>query len=188
MLCGRYAEIASKPGNHPQRAGSNGGQNYPRLEGFCHVSRFSIIREYLCGTTASSVNEAKLGSYEFGGEVHAYAPAYSEKDIHQLSPLIKHITFNSFSQFHRFKDQVSNINPQVSMGLRINPEYSEVATELYDPCRPCSRLGMTLQHLRAKRWKGLKDFIFTPCVSRTQTHWNARSRWLKRNSRLTSSN
>ena len=140
------------------------------LKGFAMFRVFPIIREYLCGTTASSVNEAKLGSYEFGGEVHAYAPAYSEKDIHQLSPLIKHITFNSFSQFHRFKEQVSNISPQVSMGLRINPEYSEVATELYDPCRPCSRLGMTLQHFEGEALERIEGLHFhTMCEQNSDT-------------------
>ena len=140
------------------------------LKGFAMFSVFPIVREYLCGTTASSVNEAKLGSYEFGGEVHAYAPAYSDSDINELSPLIKHITFNSFSQYHRFKDQVLSLNPQVSMGLRINPEYSEVKTELYDPCRPCSRLGMTLKQFDGEDLEGMEGLHFhTMCEQNSDT-------------------
>ncbi|MBT5925899.1 MAG: carboxynorspermidine decarboxylase, partial [Verrucomicrobia bacterium] len=140
------------------------------LKGFAMFSVFPIVREYLCGTTASSVNEAKLGSFEFGGEVHAYAPAYSELDIDELSPLIRHITFNSFSQFHRFKERVASINSKVSMGLRINPEYSEVSTALYDPCRPCSRLGMTLGHFQGEDLDGVEGLHFhTMCEQNSDT-------------------
>ena len=140
------------------------------LKGFAMFSVFPIVRAYLCGTTASSVNEAKLGSQEFGGEVHAYAPAYSAQDINELAPLIHHITFNSFSQFHRFKQRLSEANPNVSMGLRINPEYSEVATALYDPCRPCSRLGMTLEHFQGADLKGIEGFHFhTMCEQNSDT-------------------
>ena len=109
------------------------------LKGFAMFSTFPIVREYLCGTTASSVHEARLGREEFGGEVHAYAPAYNDLDIDELAPLIQHITFNSFSQFQRYQKRLHELNPKVSVGLRINPEYSEVSTPLYDPCRPCSR-------------------------------------------------
>lgn len=140
------------------------------LKGFAMFSVFPIVREYLCGTTASSVNEAKLGNYEFGGEVHAYAPAYSAQDISELSPLINHITFNSFSQYHRFKDRVKSLNSRVSIGLRINPEYSEVKTELYDPCRPSSRLGMTVDHFQGEKLDGIEGLHFhTMCEQNSDT-------------------
>ncbi len=140
------------------------------LKGFAMFSVFPIVREYLCGTTASSVNEAKLGAFEFGGEVHAYAPAYNEQDIEEISPLIRHITFNSFSQFHRYKDRVASINPNVSMGLRINPEYSEVSTSIYDPCRPSSRLGMTLTQFQGEDLKGVEGLHFhTMCEQNSDT-------------------
>jgi carboxynorspermidine decarboxylase len=140
------------------------------LKGFAMFSTFPIIREYLCGTTASSVNEARLGREEFGGEVHAYAPAYNDLDIEELAPLVQHITFNSFSQFHRFQQRLLDLNPNVSVGLRINPEYSEVATPLYDPCRPSSRLGMTLAHFEGQDLEGVEGLHFhTMCEQNSDT-------------------
>jgi carboxynorspermidine decarboxylase len=140
------------------------------LKGFAMFSTFPIVSEYLCGTTASSVNEARLGREEFGGEVHAYAPAYNDLDIEELAPLVQHITFNSFSQFHRFQQRLLDLNPNVSVGLRINPEYSEVATPLYDPCRPCSRLGMTLAHFEGQDLEGVEGLHFhTMCEQNSDT-------------------
>ena len=140
------------------------------LKGFAMFSTFPIVREYLCGTTASSVHEARLGREEFGGEVHAYAPAYNDLDIDELAPLIQHITFNSFSQFHRYEQQLHAVNPGVSVGLRINPEYSEVSTPLYDPCRPCSRLGMTLEHFKGQDLEGIEGLHFhTMCEQNSDT-------------------
>ncbi len=140
------------------------------LKGFATFSTFPICREYLCGTTASSVNEARLGREEFGGEVHAYAPAYNDQDIEELAPLIQHLTFNSFSQFRQYRNRLHELNPKVSIGIRINPEYSEVSTALYDPCRPCSRLGMTKKHFEGQDLEGIEGLHFhTMCEQNSDT-------------------
>lgn len=140
------------------------------LKGFAMFSTFPIIREYLCGTTASSVAEALLGRNEFGGEVHTYAPAYTDQDIEELIPVSNHITFNSASQFHRFRDQVAKSPEHVSCGLRLNPEYSEVKVPLYDPCRKLSRLGTTAAQLVGADLEGLEGVHFhTMCEQNSDT-------------------
>lgn len=110
------------------------------LKGFSMWSTFPLVRKYLKGCTASSVWEAKLAAYEFNREVHAYAPAYKPADIDELIPLVNHISFNSLSQWQRYKDQI--LSAGLSAGLRVNPEHQEAETELYDPSAPGSRLGI----------------------------------------------
>lgn len=118
------------------------------LKGFAMWSVFPIAREYLSGITASSVHEARLGREEFGGEVHAYAPAYSEADVAELVTLADHVVLNSVSQLRKFQPLLRQAG--VECGLRINPEHREVETELYDPCAPGSRLGVRSSILRAE--------------------------------------
>lgn len=141
------------------------------LKGFAMHRVFPQIREVLGGTTASSVNEARLGREIFGGEVHAYAPAYSDADVRELVPLVDHLVFNSVSQFHRYSDQVSSAKGRnVSIGLRINPEYSEVATALYDPCRQGSRLGIRRDELEGVDLDRVDGFHFhTMCEQNSDT-------------------
>lgn len=110
------------------------------LKGFSMWSTFPLVRKYLKGCTASSVWEAKLAAYEFNREVHAYAPAYKPADIDELIPLVNHISFNSLSQWQRYKDQI--LSAGLSAGIRVNPEHQEAETELYDPSAPGSRLGI----------------------------------------------
>lgn len=110
------------------------------LKGFSMWSTFPLVRDYLKGCTASSVWEARLAAEEFSREVHAYAPAYKQSDITELLPIVHHISFNSLSQWQRYKDQV--LEAGVSAGLRVNPEHQEAETELYDPSAPGSRLGI----------------------------------------------
>jgi len=130
------------------------------LKGFAMFSTFPLIREYLVGTTASSVNEALLGHHEFGGEVHVYAPAYTDEDIRELIPLAHHISFNSISQFHRHRKAVQDSGRDIACGLRINPEYSEVEVPLYDPCYKHSRLGVTLDQLQGADIEGITGLHF----------------------------
>lgn len=102
-----------------------------------------LVMNYLPGVSASSVNEARLGREEFGGEVHVYAPAFGTESFALILKYANHIVFNSPSQWNTFKDRI----PQnIKAGLRINPEHSEVETALYDPCAPYSRLGTTLKN------------------------------------------
>ncbi|MEO0369536.1 MAG: carboxynorspermidine decarboxylase [Pseudomonadota bacterium] len=110
------------------------------LKGFSMWSTFPLVGKYLQGCTASSVWEAKLAKHEMGKEVHAYSPAYKQQDIDELLPLVNHISFNSLSQWQKYKQQVSGSG--VEVGLRVNPEHREADTELYDPSAPGSRLGV----------------------------------------------
>lgn len=101
----------------------------------------------LFGTCASSVDEARLGREEFGGEVHAFAAAWSEDEIRQLGTLADAITFNSVAQWRRFRPLVEAAPRHIECGLRINPEHSEGAVAIYDPCSPGSRLGVRRAHM-----------------------------------------
>ena len=112
------------------------------LKGFGVWSTFPWIGPVLSGASASSVAEARLAREEIGKEVHAYAPAYSERDVRELIELADHIIFNSIAQTERFAPIVRASNRQVEVGLRVNPEHRETEIALYDPCAPHSRLGV----------------------------------------------
>jgi carboxynorspermidine decarboxylase len=115
------------------------------LKGFAMFSVFPLLRAALSGTCASSPHEARLGREEFGGLVSAFAAGYSEADIREILPLSDHVVFNSFAQFRRFSPAVAEARAsgrRIDCGLRINPEHSEGATALYNPCSPGSRLGV----------------------------------------------
>lgn len=130
------------------------------LKGFATWSTFPLVRRYLAGATASAPHEARLAREELGLEVHGYAPAYSDADMHEMLALCDHLVFNSFSQWERFRAQVLATNPRVSCGVRVNPEHREVAVELYDPCAPRSRLGVTLAQFRPDLLEGLEGIHF----------------------------
>jgi carboxynorspermidine decarboxylase len=130
------------------------------LKGFATWSTFPLVGKYLAGATASAPHEARLAREKLAGEVHAYAPAYSEQDIAELVTLCDHLVFNSFTQWTRFRDQVARAPKQISCGLRVNPEHREVKVELYDPCAPRSRLGVTLAQFRPELLEGLEGLHF----------------------------
>ena len=126
---------------------------------------FPIIREYIPCSTASSIHEARLAFEEMGSPAHTYSPAYTERDFPAILRYSSHITFNSIGQFERFYPQVVADGNRVSCGLRINPEYSEVETDLYNPCAPGSRLGITANKL-ATLLQGVEGLHFhTLCES-----------------------
>lgn len=112
---------------------------------------FPIFREYIEASTASSLFEAQLGYEEMGALVHTFMPAYTDDNISFLRQLSSHITFNSISQYERFFESrvLNNKGEKVSYGLRINPEYSPVETDLYNPALPGSRFGVTKDELAA---------------------------------------
>ena len=112
------------------------------LKAFAMWSVFPLIRETLHGVCASSPWEARLGREEFGREVHSFAAAFKESDVRELLPISNHLVFNSFAQLERFRPLWEKGRGQVSVGLRVNPEHSEGHTAIYDPCAPCSRLGI----------------------------------------------
>lgn len=104
---------------------------------------FPIFREYINSTTASSLAEARLGFEEFGSKTHTFSPAYTDYEIDEIARCSSHISFNSLTQYERFAGKVKSVNPDVSIGIRVNPEYSEVGTDLYNPCAPGTRFGVT---------------------------------------------
>ena len=108
---------------------------------------FSIFREYINATTASSLYEAKLGYNEFGAPTHTFSPAYTDYEIDEIAQCSSHLVFNSLSQFNRFHLQAKQANSNISTGLRVNPEYSEVETLLYNPCAAGTRFGVSADKL-----------------------------------------
>lgn len=108
------------------------------LKAFSNSTVLKQIANYLDGTTCSGIFEARLGHQHFGKETHVYSPAFDDAEISALIPIASHITFNSINQWQRYRDQVKNM----SVGLRINPELSLTGTDIYNPCSPCSRLGI----------------------------------------------
>lgn len=128
---------------------------------------FPIIREYISFSTASSYSEARLAVEEFGNPAHTYSPAYSEEEFPEIIKCSSHITFNSLSQFERFYPQVKKFEERkISCGLRINPEFSDVETDLYNPCAPGSRLGVVAEILGDKLPEGIEGLHFhTLCES-----------------------
>ncbi|MDP3284502.1 MAG: carboxynorspermidine decarboxylase [Desulfobacterales bacterium] len=130
------------------------------LKGFAMFSVFPVIRQYLCGIAASSLDEARLGFEEFGGEVHVCAPAYAETEFDELLGYADHMVFNSFSQWRRFKARVAGSNRKVSCGIRVNPEHSEVKAPIYDPCAPFSRLGTTRGNFEENELDGITGLHF----------------------------
>ena len=109
------------------------------FKAFALWKSFPIFREYITHTTASSLFEARLAKEEFGSKAHTYSPAYTEEEFEEILNCSSHITFNSLTQYERF---ASRVQERASVGLRVNPEYSEIETELYNPCAPGSRFGI----------------------------------------------
>lgn len=130
------------------------------LKGFAMHGVFPLVSEYLQGVCASSIYEAQLGAEKFGKQVHAYAPAYTERDIKVLQGYADHISFNSFDQWERYRDRLKAGPRPISCGLRINPEHSEVEVALYDPCSPRSRLGITADKFSGRDLSGIEGLHF----------------------------
>ncbi len=130
------------------------------LKGFSMYSEFPMVGQYLAGITSSSLFEARLGYEEMGKEVHIYSPAYRDDEFDEIMTYCDHIVFNSIDQYQRFKQKVKNSDKAMECGLRINPEYSEVETAIYDPCGPNSRLGTTVEHLTPERLEGIDGLHF----------------------------
>ena len=114
------------------------------FKAFALWKTFPIFREYINSTTASSLSEARLAKEEFGAKAHTYSPAYTDEEIDDIVACSSHLTFNSLSQYERFHKKVVG---KASIGLRVNPEYSEVGTMLYNPCAPGTRFGVTADRL-----------------------------------------
>lgn len=125
------------------------------FKAFAMWKSFPIIREYIGHSTASSVAEAQLAFEEMGSPAHTYAPAYTDEDFPSFLQYSSHITFNSLSQFERFYPQVLASGKKIECGVRINPEFSVVDTDLYNPSSPGSRLGVTCDRIGAQLPEGI---------------------------------
>ena len=130
------------------------------LKGFSFWNSFPLVKQYLKGAAASSVNEARLVAEEMHCEAHTYAPAYTDTDFEDILIYSDHITFNSLSQWERFKGRALAFPKQISFGLRVNPEYSEVKTDLYNPALPGSRLGILAADMPEHLPQGIEGLHF----------------------------
>jgi carboxyaminopropylagmatine decarboxylase len=133
------------------------------LKAFAMWSLAPLVARYLKGTCASGLHEARLGHEEFGGEVHVYSPAFNEPDLAEILEISDHVVFNSAAQWERFEPlarAAAERRPGLRFGLRVNPEHSEGATPLYDPCAPYSRLGMPRARFPAGRLDGISGLHF----------------------------
>jgi carboxynorspermidine decarboxylase len=131
------------------------------LKGFSMFSVFPLVGKYLKGVTSSSLFEARLGFEKMSKEVHIFAPAYIEKEFDELACYCDHMVFNSFEQWNKYKDKVQNNQAKkISCGIRINPEYSEIDTDMYNPCFANSRLGVTLSNFNSNELDGIEGLHF----------------------------
>ena len=130
------------------------------LKAFAMWNTFPLIRQTLHGVCASSPWEARLGREEFGGEVHSFSAAFKQSDLAELLAISDHLVFNSFNQFEQFRPLWEKEQGRVSIGLRVNPEHSEGATEIYDPCAKNSRLGIRRSEFDGKSLAGVEGLHF----------------------------
>lgn len=136
------------------------------FKAFALWKSFPIVREYIPYSTASSKFEAQLAFEEMGSPAHTYSPAYTEADFPAILKYSSHMTFNSLSQFDRFYPLVKADGHGISCGLRINPEFSDVETDLYNPCAPGSRMGIVRDLLGETLPEGVEGLHFhTLCES-----------------------
>ena len=133
-----------------QVAERSGAKVLAALKAFSMWRLAPLVSDYLSGTCASGLHEARLGRECYGGEVHVFSAAYSEGDLRDILDIADHVVFNSCAQWQRFRPlalAARERRPGLKFGLRINPEHSEGTVPIYDPCAPGSRLGIPLSHL-----------------------------------------
>lgn len=130
------------------------------FKGFAMWSAFPLVRQYLPGATASSLNEARLCFEEMKVKSHTYAVAYAPREFGQILKYSSHITFNSLAQYRRFQKKVAASPEPVSCGIRVNPEWSPVGTALYNPASPGSRLGEVVENFKGKLPDGIEGLHF----------------------------
>ena len=136
------------------------------FKAFATWKAFPIVREYIPCSTASSLCEARLAFEEMGSKAHTYAPVYAESEFDEIASYSSHITFNSVSHYKKYVTAEVIEKKSFSPGLRINPEFSVVETDLYNPCVPGSRLGVTRAQLGDKLPEGLEGLhVHTLCES-----------------------
>lgn len=130
------------------------------FKGFAMWSTFPIVRQYLNGATASSLFEARLCFEEMKTRAHVYSPVYFENEFDELMAYSSHIVFNSFNQFNKFYPETKKTGHTISCGIRVNPEYSDVVTDLYNPSAPGSRLGVGSSEFQEVLPEGVEGLHF----------------------------
>ena len=130
------------------------------FKGFAMWGVFPVLKEYVRGAAASSVNEARLCFEEIGSPAHTYSPVYKEDEFNSILEFSSHVTFNSLYQYKKFSTILKKYSKKISPGLRINPGYSEVCRDIYNPCSPGSRLGITAEDLKSGLPEGIEGLHF----------------------------
>lgn len=146
-----------------QLAERSGAKVLAALKAFSMWHFGELTGQYLSGTCASGLHEARLGKEHYPGEVHVFSAAFSQADLEELLGFADHIVFNSVGQWQRFAPEIAKarkLRPELSFGLRINPEHSEGTVPIYDPCAPGSRLGITLDQLDEAALEGISGLHF----------------------------
>ena len=139
-------------------------------KGFSMHAVYPLVGKYLAGVTSSSLFEARLGYEKMGKEVHVYAPAYVKHEFDELISYSDHIVFNSFAQWRKFRDRIKAYHRKIECGIRVNPEYSEIETPIYNPCYTGSRLGVTVANFRPDELDGIDGLHFhTMCEQNSDT-------------------
>lgn len=139
-------------------------------KGFSMFAVYPLIAKYLDGVTSSGILEARLGFEEMKKEVHTYAPAFADDEFEEILSYSDHIVFNSFQQWHKFKDRVQAYPKKVECGIRINPEYSEIDVDMYNPCFAFSRFGVTASQFEPDALDGIDGLHFhTMCEQNSDT-------------------
>jgi carboxynorspermidine decarboxylase len=141
-------------------ADESGAEIILAFKGFAMWGVFPILREYISGAAASSVDEARLCYEEIKSPAHTYSPVYKDSDFQSILRYSSHITFNSLAQYRKYTSLLKNHPKAISAGLRINPEFSEISHGLYNPCSPGSRLGITAEDLKEGLPEGIEGLHF----------------------------
>ena len=128
------------------------------FKAFALWKTFPIFREYINSTTASSLSEARLAYEEFGAPAHTFSPAYTDLEIEDIARMSSHLTFNSLSQYSRHHTKALETNSNLKLGVRVNPEYSEVGTDIYNPCAPGTRFGVLASQLPERLLEDISGF------------------------------
>lgn len=139
---------------------ASGAEIIVAFKAFAMWGTFDILREYCNGAAASSADEARLCYDKIGNLAHTYSPVYKQESFDNVLKYSSHITFNSLAQYKKYTEQLKRTERKVSAGLRINPEYSEVGHDIYNPCAPGSRLGVTFDDLKGGLPEGIEGLHF----------------------------
>ncbi len=139
---------------------ASGAEIILAFKGFAMWGVFPILKEYISGAAASSVNESRLCFEEIGSPAHTYSPVYKKDEFDSILEYSSHVTFNSLEQYKKYSNIIKKYSKKISAGIRINPEFSSVSHGIYNPCSPGSRLGITSDALGPDLPDGIEGLHF----------------------------